>query len=601
MNRKKKPSKEPQKAPKRRFSVRILTVIALILAIIAVGICVVYAEDLFSLNTKDGTWVQDANDENVYYMDQDGNGEYDITLTKNGNVWTYSFSVPDEKAKYYVLEEINRQGNYDLVDENGNKIAYAVIEEGTGEVTMYNVAEGYGVPEFGGLKLTKAVQNFDGAALTAENNSTMFRFDITLSYTGTKKNTVVFLSGTQTYGDLSFTWSEENDSYTASASVYLKAGESIELTGIPAEVTYSVSEAHAEGYTPAWSGETSGVIKSKTTAELLCTNTSDKPDEPEKTGSIRVKKTVLNADGTAVSEDDNEFQFLTVFFGLKEKTEYTFSVYDANSEKEADKSFTTLFDGSAEVEFTLKNGQYAVFSDLTAECRYQVLEYGAEGYTASYEIEDAVFVTSSRGENFSDNSNLSTQKETLDKEEAEAETPVTVHFTNTLPPTLPDDEFTGATVSKVWSDGNENHISEQVTVYLIQSTSLEELEYGDVVGMVLLSADNDWTWTWSDLSLYRDNGELYYYTVREESVDGYVSAVEVRNRDQEDNELDYTKDYIFTVTNTPGEEMPLTGGIGTTIFYVAGLGLIIVSVALLVGRRKKIFANKKANKDHNQE
>lgn len=395
-------NKESAKTPKRRINVKMLAIIALLSIVVGVGVYV-YAEDFFSITTKGSSWVQDENDANTYYMDTDGDDTYDITLKKNGNVWTYSVSVPDEKAEYYVLEEINRQGAYDLVGENGKKQPIALIEEGTGEVTLYNVAEGYGFPGFGNLELSKTVMDHRWFPMP---DSTMFRFDITLTYNGTEKNIIPFLSGTQTYGNLSFTWSQENDSYTASASVYLKSEESVALKGIPAGVTYTITEVPKDGY-DSYTGEVTGVILANETSYEGWENFLDYSWEPPvQTGKIQVKKTVLNDDGTAVSDDDNQFKFLAVFFGLKEKTDYTFAVYDANNEKVADKSFASLYDGSAETEFTLKNGQYAVFADLPVACNYQVLEYGAEGYTASYEIEGTELVASSRGENFEENTDL---------------------------------------------------------------------------------------------------------------------------------------------------------------------------------------------------
>lgn len=48
--------------------------------------------------------------------------------------------------------------------------------------------------------------------------------------------------------------------------------------------------------------------------------------------------------------------------------------------------------------------------------------------------------------------------------------------------------------------------------------------------------------------------------------------------------------YTFSVVNTSGTELPTTGGIGTTIFYVAGSLLVLVAVVLLV-TKKRMSAN----------
>lgn len=42
-----------------------------------------------------------------------------------------------------------------------------------------------------------------------------------------------------------------------------------------------------------------------------------------------------------------------------------------------------------------------------------------------------------------------------------------------------------------------------------------------------------------------------------------------------------------TVINTKGSELPDTGGIGTTIFYIAGGLLVLCALALVVVKRRK--------------
>ena len=41
-----------------------------------------------------------------------------------------------------------------------------------------------------------------------------------------------------------------------------------------------------------------------------------------------------------------------------------------------------------------------------------------------------------------------------------------------------------------------------------------------------------------------------------------------------------------TVVNNAGSELPSTGGIGTTIFYIAGAVLVLGAVAIIIARRK---------------
>ena len=54
----------------------------------------------------------------------------------------------------------------------------------------------------------------------------------------------------------------------------------------------------------------------------------------------------------------------------------------------------------------------------------------------------------------------------------------------------------------------------------------------------------------------------------------------------QDGKLTYTT-VVAKVNNQSGTELPSTGGIGTTIFYVAGGVLVIGAAALLIAKRKK--------------
>ena len=42
----------------------------------------------------------------------------------------------------------------------------------------------------------------------------------------------------------------------------------------------------------------------------------------------------------------------------------------------------------------------------------------------------------------------------------------------------------------------------------------------------------------------------------------------------------------FPIANTEGAELPSTGGIGTTLFYVVGSVLVIGAAVLLISKRR---------------
>ena len=72
-------------------------------------------------------------------------------------------------------------------------------------------------------------------------------------------------------------------------------------------------------------------------------------------------------------------------------------------------------------------------------------------------------------------------------------------------------------VTKVWSDGNDKHLSDTVLIHLYADGK-------DTGRTLLLNAKNNWTGGFYDLSYYREDGiTQVHYTVLEETVSGYVT------------------------------------------------------------------------------
>ena len=154
-------------------------------------------------------------------------------------------------------------------------------------------------------------------------------------------------------------------------------------------------------------------------------------------------------------------------------------------------------------------------------------------------------------------------------EEPVADT-IRVNFINTKE-SLPLSE--SLSVEKRWSDGNDKHMRESVTVQLYRNGEPYSLTmFGRVVddGRVELSAANRWQHTWSGL----DTG--YKWTVAELNVPkGYVSTVNY-----------YGGSAI--ITNTAASAgLPQTGDAQTP--YI-GAGLVLAAMAIVV-----IIAGKKRN------
>lgn len=106
-------------------------------------------------------------------------------------------------------------------------------------------------------------------------------------------------------------------------------------------------------------------------------------------------------------------------------------------------------------------------------------------------------------------------------------------------------------------------------------------------------------WSTASILTTDENGKISikgldadtYYLREIETLPGFnklANDVEVKiegAKTGENNELTYTTK-VVEINNQSGVEMPSTGGIGTTIFYVAGGLLVAVAVVLLVTKKK---------------
>ena len=173
-----------------------------------------------------------------------------------------------------------------------------------------------------------------------------------------------------TYGDMEFV--------DGVAEFTLKHGETADASGLPAGVTYTVTEEEADqdGYTTSSVGDR-GTIPVSGTAQAAFSNYKD--DTPDKTGSLSVSKTVS---GDAGNEDE-VFHFTVT---LSDKT-----VNGTYGDME-------FVDGVAEL--SLKHGETADASGLPAGITYTVTEAEAnqDGYTTTAEGETGVIESGSRAE-----------------------------------------------------------------------------------------------------------------------------------------------------------------------------------------------------------
>ena len=203
----------------------------------------------------------------------------------------------------------------------------------------------------------------------------------------------------------------------------------------------------------------------------------------------------------------------------------------------------------ATLRFTLKHGESLSIIGLAAKNRpITVKELDSKGYLTTV------------------NGIIGTQW----KEEEPVADTIRVNFINTKE-SLPLSE--SLSVEKRWSDGNDKHMRDSVTVQLYRNGEPYSLTmFGRVIddGRAELNASNRWQHTWSGL----DTG--YKWTVAELNVPkGYVSTVNY-----------YGGSAI--ITNTAASAgLPQTGDAQTP--YI-GAGLVLAAMAIVV-----IIAGKKRN------
>ena len=113
------------------------------------------------------------------------------------------------------------------------------------------------------------------------------------------------------------------------------------------------------------------------------------------------------------------------------------------------------------------------------------------------------------------------------------------------------------------------------------------------VGTVTLNALNKWTHTWDEL----ETGEGITYSITEETVTGYKTTytVTVDGTEKTDTSataipIDLNKGTLVTITNaeeTPGYELPSTGGTGTLPYTAVGGTMMLTALAYSFIHRKR--------------
>ena len=403
--------------------------------------------------------------------------EFAPVWNKSGDTWTFTYPYlpavdPSGNAYTYRVREEPLSG-YDTVyttDDDGWLVAGG--DQSFGEI--HNIQQG-------GLQVTKTVSGNTGEA------DREFHFTVTLSGTslsgaaiGTAyPYTYVRQDGTTVQGSLTFT--------DGTAAFTLKDRESLTLTGIPAGITYQVTETEAnqDGYTTTAGDGTTGAIPAGGAAIAAFHNHRSSggswgDDDP--TTSVTGTKTWVD-NGNAQGTRPGSLR-LTLYRSVSGGAETVVSGVSPTWVKNGD-VWTYTFSN-----LPLRDSAGRLY-------HYRVEETVPEGYTSSVSG---------------------------------------YHFTNTL---TTEDETTSVSGRKYWRGDTAETRPDSIVVVLYAN--------GQEVARQVVSAGQDWSYLFEELPKYDAQGSEITYTVREETVpEGYrveYSGIDIINLslDQDFSALRITK------------------------------------------------------------
>ncbi len=239
-----------------------------------------------------------------------------------------TFTVTETDSKGYDVSYQIGSG-----DSKEGKVTEEITLSATGYDNLETVTFTNSKPSVpkGNLTVTKEIEG------TAASEADVFPFTVTLGDSN--------INGT--YGGMDFT--------DGVADFRLKGGESVTASGLPAGITYTVTEDDSKGYTSTSTGE-QGTIPENDTAAAVFVNRKDK------TGSLTVTKKI---EGTAASAADA----------------FPFTVTLGDSDISGTYGGMDFTDGVA--GFRLKGGESVTASGLPAGITYTVTEDDSKGYTST--------------------------------------------------------------------------------------------------------------------------------------------------------------------------------------------------------------------------
>lgn len=315
----------------------------------------------YSADPSKYKWVQ--LDQNTYTMDTDGDGVPDVTLVKNGDTWVYTFNVEDANREYYVYEQmLGGLANQGYTSSGSDGATALPNDPGKTSTKTYTITNSKAHPtqQTGSLKVSKTVTNTTVPASLARK----FAFTITLTASDTATQSLI--SGSKIFGSVPFV--------NGVATISLSNGESVTMDGIPAGVSYTVTEQSVSGFETTKTGDT-GTIANGVTSEVAFTNKRTYRGDALAYVPVTITKSVT---GTPKSSSD-VYTMHAALTGLPAGMIVTLS----NGQ-----SVTAADDGTADITFQLTDGGSVTINDIPVGAQYVVTEDGGSWYP-SYTVTDA--------------------------------------------------------------------------------------------------------------------------------------------------------------------------------------------------------------------
>ena len=279
-----------------------------------------------------------------------------------------NYNVKEDQAEGYTLRTIDGE------KVEGQSKQYEVkSQETTRSLFVNEKANSVQEDETGMLQIEKQVVNTEGVAVNGD--STEFTFSVE-----TANNEPVVLIETQDAAD-EYNFVKVGETGSEATALKLKSGDKIKINGLPAG-NYNVKEDQAEGYTlrtidgEKVEGQSKQYeVKSQETTRSLFVNEKANSVQEDMTGTLKIKKMVLDTDGDYTIDDNTIFTFTVETAGDAKKA---LVLEPSETRKDEYQFVEAVNEGGTELK--LKSGDEITIKGLPAR-EYTVIEKQTDGYT----------------------------------------------------------------------------------------------------------------------------------------------------------------------------------------------------------------------------